>query len=183
MSMVCSFQERASGLDHQDPAPQVPSPEQVRSLAEAFRGVDHPGARHIAEARPIELRPLEGNLFVDAGAERVASNHVWMRAVDRLPDDPLLHAAVLAYASDYTLLESVLRRHGLVWTDRRLRVASLDHSMWFHREARADDWLLYAQESPSAISGRGLAIGHMFSREGVLVATTAQEGMVRLKQP
>jgi acyl-CoA thioesterase-2 len=182
MSMVCSFQERASGLDHQDPAPQVPSPEEVRSLAEAFRGVDHPGARHIAEARPIELRPLEGNLFVEAGPERVASNHVWMRAVDRLPDDPLLHAAVLAYASDYTLLESVLRRHGLVWTDRRLRVASLDHSMWFHREARADDWLLYAQESPSAISGRGLAIGHMFSREGVLVATTAQEGMVRLKQ-
>jgi acyl-CoA thioesterase-2 len=182
MSMVCSFQERAGGLDHQDPAPEVPSPEEVRSLADAFRGVDHPGARHIADSRPIELRPIEGNLFVEAGSEKVASNHVWMRAVDRLPDDPLLHAAVLAYASDYSLLEPVLRRHGLVWTDPRLRVASLDHSMWFHREARADDWLLYAQESPSAISGRGLAIGHMFSREGVLVATTAQEGMVRVKE-
>jgi acyl-CoA thioesterase-2 len=182
MSMVCSFQERAGGLDHQEPAPQVPSPEDLLSLADAFRGVDHPGARHIADSRPIELRPVEGNLFVDAGPEQVASNHVWMRAVDRLPDDPLLHAAVLAYASDYSLLEPVLRRHGLVWTDPRLRVASLDHSMWFHREARADDWLLYAQESPSAISGRGLAIGHMFSREGVLVATTAQEGMIRVKQ-
>ncbi|TQM58596.1 acyl-CoA thioesterase [Humibacillus xanthopallidus] len=182
MSMVCSFQERAGGLDHQDPAPEVPSPEDVRSLADSFRGVDHPGARHIADSRPIELRPVEGNLFVDAGREQVAKNHVWMRAVDRLPDDPLLHAAVLAYASDYSLLEPVLRRHGLVWTDRRLRVASLDHSMWFHRDARADEWLLYAQESPSAISGRGLAIGHMFSREGVLVATTAQEGMVRVKQ-
>jgi acyl-CoA thioesterase II len=181
MSMVCSFQERAGGLDHQDPAPDVPSPEQVRSLADAFRGVDHPGARHIADARPIELRPVEGNLFVDAGPQQVARNHVWMRALDRLPDDPLLHAAVLAYASDYSLLEPVLRRHGLVWTDPRLRVASLDHSMWFHRDARADEWLLYAQESPSAVSGRGLAIGHMFSREGVLVATTAQEGMVRLK--
>ncbi len=88
-----------------------------------------------------------------------------MRAVDRLPDDPLLHAAVLAYASDYSLLEPVLRRHGLVWTDPRLRVASLDHSMWFHRDARADDWVLYAQESPSAISGRGLAIGqHVLPR-------------------
>jgi len=182
MSMVCSFQERAGGLDHQDPAPQVPSPEDLRSLADAFRGVDHPGARHIADSRPIELRPVEGNLFVDPGPEQVASNHVWMRAVDHLPDDPLLHAAVLAYASDYSLLEPVLRRHGLVWTDRRLRVASLDHSMWFHRDARADEWLLYAQESPSAISGRGLAIGQMFSREGVLVATTAQEGMVRVKE-
>ena len=182
MSMVCSFQERAGGLDHQEPAPHVPSPEDLRSLADEFRGVDHPGARHIAESRPIELRPVEGNLFLDAGADQVASNHVWMRAVDHLPDDSLLHAAVLAYASDYSLLEPVLRRHGLVWTDPRLRVASLDHSMWFHRDARADDWVLYAQESPSAISGRGLAIGHMFSRDGVLVATTAQEGMIRVKQ-
>jgi acyl-CoA thioesterase II len=182
MSMVCSFQERAGGLDHQDSAPQVPAPEGLRSLADEFRGVDHPGARHIAESRPIELRPVEGNLFLDAGAAQVATNHVWMRAVERLPDDPLLHAAVLAYASDYSLLEPVLRRHGLVWTDPRLRVASLDHSMWFHRDARADDWVLYAQESPSAISGRGLAIGSMFSRDGLLVATTAQEGMIRVKQ-
>ena len=182
MSMVCSFQERAGGLDHQDSAPRVPAPEELRSLADEFRGVDHPGARHIADSRPIELRPVEGNLFLDAGAAQVATNHVWMRAVERLPDDPLLHAAVLAYASDYSLLEPVLRRHGLVWTDPRLRVASLDHSMWFHRDARADDWVLYAQESPSAISGRGLAIGSMFSRDGRLVATTAQEGMIRVKQ-
>jgi len=181
MSMVCSFQERAAGLDHQDTPPSVPPPEELRSLAETFRGVDHPGARHIADARPIELRPVEGNLFLDPGTEQVARNHVWMRAIDRLPDDPLLHAAVLAYASDYSLLEPVLRRHGLTWNDRRLRVASLDHSMWFHRGARADEWLLYAQQSPSAISGRGLAIGEIFSRDGVLVASTAQEGMVRVK--
>ena len=182
MSMVCSFQERASGLDHHDTPPSVPPPEELRSLAETFRGVDHPGARHIADARPVELRPVEGNLFLDPGTEQVASNHVWMRAIARLPDDPLLHAAVLAYASDYSLLEPVLRRHGLTWNDPRLRVASLDHSMWFHREARADDWLLYAQQSPSAISGRGLAIGQIFSRDGVLVASTAQEGMVRVKE-
>jgi acyl-CoA thioesterase-2 len=182
MSMTCSFQERAGGLDHQDPMPQVQGPEGLASLADAFRGVDHPGARHIAEARPIELRPVESNMFLDAGPEQVATNHVWMRAVERLPDDPLLHAAVLAYSSDYSLLEPVLRRHGLVWTDRRLRVASLDHSMWFHRDVRADEWLLYAQQSPSAVSGRGLSIGEIFSQDGTLVATTAQEGMVRVKQ-
>ena len=182
MSMTCSFQERAGGLDHQDPMPQVNGPEGLASLADAFRGVDHPGARHIAEARPIELRPVESNMFLDAGPEQVATNHVWMRAVERLPDDPLLHAAVLAYSSDYSLLEPVLRRHGLVWTDRRLRVASLDHSMWFHRDVRADEWLLYAQQSPSAVSGRGLSIGEIFSEDGTLVATTAQEGMVRVKQ-
>ncbi|WP_344950105.1 acyl-CoA thioesterase II [Terrabacter ginsenosidimutans] len=182
MSMTCSFQERAGGLDHQDPMPQVQGPEELASLADAFRGVDHPGARHIAEARPIELRPVESNMFLDAGPEQVATNHVWMRAVERLPDDPLLHAAVLAYSSDYSLLEPVLRRHGLVWTDRRLRVASLDHSMWFHRDVRADEWLLYAQQSPSAVSGRGLSIGEIFSQDGTLVATTAQEGMVRVKQ-
>ena len=183
MSMVCSFQERAEGLDHQNPMPQVAGPDGLTSLAEAFRGVDHPGARHIAESRPIELRPVESNMFVDAGPEQVATNHVWMRAVGRLPDDPLLHAAVLAYSSDYSLLEPVLRRHGLVWSDRRLRVASLDHSMWFHRDVRVDDWLLYAQQSPSAVSGRGLSIGEIFSQDGTLVATTAQEGMVRVKQP
>jgi len=182
MSMTCSFQERAGGLDHQDPMPQVAGPDGLTSLAEAFRGVDHPGARHLAEARPIELRPVESNMFLDAGPEQVATNHVWMRAIGRLPDDPLLHAAVLAYSSDYSLLEPVLRRHGLVWTDRRLRVASLDHSMWFHRDARADDWLLYAQASPSAISGRGLSIGQIYAQDGALVATTAQEGMVRLKE-
>lgn len=182
MSMTCSFQERAGGLDHQDPMPQVAGPEGLTSLAEAFRGIDHPGARHLAEARPIELRPVESNMFLDAGAEQVATNHVWMRAIGRLPDDPLLHAAVLAYSSDYSLLEPVLRRHGLVWTDRRLRVASLDHSMWFHRDARADDWLLYAQASPSAISGRGLSIGQIYAQDGALVATTAQEGMVRVKE-
>jgi acyl-CoA thioesterase-2 len=182
MSMTCSFQERAGGLDHQDPMPEVAGPDGLPSLADVFRGVDHPGARHIAESRPIEMRPVESNMFVDPGEQQVATNHVWMRAIDRLPDDPLLHAAVLAYSSDYSLLEPVLRRHGMVWTDPRLRVASLDHSMWFHRDARADEWLLYAQQSPSAISGRGLAIGEMYTQDGTLVATTAQEGMVRVKE-
>ena len=99
-----------------------------------------------------------------------------------MPDDPLVHAAVLAYCSDYSLLEPVLRRHGIAWSDRRLRAASLDHAMWFHRPARVDDWTLFTQTSPSASSGRGLAAGRMFSADGQLIASVAQEGMVRIKE-
>jgi acyl-CoA thioesterase-2 len=132
--------------------------------------------------RPIELRHVQGNLFIAPGGEKVAEQQVWMRAAGPLPDDPLIHAAVLAYASDYTLLEPVLRKHGLAWTDPRLRPASLDHAMWFHRPVRADEWILYDEESPSASGGRGLGIGRMFAQDGTLVATVAQEGMVRVKQ-
>jgi acyl-CoA thioesterase-2 len=181
LSMITSFQESADGLDHQDPMPEVPGPDDLASLSEQFDGIDHPGARHLVN-RPIELRHAEGNLFVAAGAELEAHQSVWMKAIGTLPDDPLIHAAVLAYASDYTLLEPVLRRHGLTWTDPRLRPASLDHAMWFHRPVQADQWILYDQESPSASGGRGLGLGRMFAADGTLVATVAQEGMLRLKQ-
>src|SRR5690606_6562294 len=96
------------------------------------------------------------------------------------PDDPSLHRAALAYASDYPLLESILRRHGLAWVTPNLKIASLDHAMWWHRPARADEWLLYVQESPSASGGRGLAQGRFYTRDGSLVAGVAQEGMVRV---
>ena len=105
-----------------------------------------------------------------------------MKTITQLPEDPLIHAAVMAYASDYTLLESVLRKHGLVWSDPRLRAASLDHSMWFHRPGRIDEWLLYQQESPSASGGRGLGMGRLYGIDGTLLCTVAQEGMLRLKQ-
>ena len=180
LSMITSFQEASGGLDHQDPMPVVPGPDELRSLAEEFGGIDHPGARHLVK-RPIEHRHVENNLFVAPGPELTAHQSVWMRALGRLPDDPLIHAAVLAYASDYTLLEPVIRKHGLTWTDRRLRPASLDHAMWFHRPVHADEWILYTQESPSASGGRGLGIGRMFAADGTLVATVAQEGMVRVK--
>ncbi|WP_270887582.1 acyl-CoA thioesterase [Pedococcus sp. 5OH_020] len=180
LSMITSFQEVAGGLDHQDPMPVVPGPSELPSLQDLFGGVDHPGARHVLN-RPVEHRHVEGNIFSAPGPELTSRQSVWLKAVGALPDDPLVHAAVLAYSSDYTLLEAVLRRHGLAWTDRRLRPASLDHAMWFHRPVRADDWLLYTQESPSASGGRGLALGRMFSADGTLVATVAQEGMVRVK--
>ena len=188
LSMIASFQSPAGGLDHQDAMPDVPGPGGLPGLGDLFGGFDHPGARHLAQ-RPIEQRHVEGNLYApDAErgrihqAPRVAVQHVWMRARAPLPDDPLIHAAVLAYASDYSLLEPVIRRHGLTWRDPRLRPASLDHAMWFHRAARLDEWMLYSQESPSAQGGRGLGIGRMFTADGSLAATVAQEGMVRLKE-
>lgn len=180
MSFTASFQERAPGLEHQLPMPQLPGPDGLRSLAELIASSDHPAAKHIATERPIEQRPIDGTTFLAPAPDAAPEQQVWMRAVGPLPDDELIHAAVLAYASDYSLLDPVLRGHGLRWSDPRLRVASLDHSMWFHRTVRADEWFLYAQESPSSSSGRGLGIGQMF-QDGRLVATTAQEGMVRVK--
>jgi acyl-CoA thioesterase-2 len=103
-----------------------------------------------------------------------------MKAIGSLPDDPNLHRAALAYASDYTILESILRGHGIPWSEPGLRVASLDHAMWWHRFARVDEWLLFVQESPNAIGGRGLASGRIFRRDGTLVASVMQEGMVRV---
>lgn len=181
LSMSCSFQEDAGGLDHQDEMPQVPGPEGLKSLADVFGAFDHPGAKHLAEGRAIEQRHVEGEIFLAPGEEQVAEQNVWIRAIGRLPDDPLLHAAVLAYASDYALLEPVLRRHGRQWIGGGLNVASLDHAMWFHRPARADEWVLYSQESPSAQGGRGLGLGRMFTESGTLVATVAQEGMLRVR--
>ena len=181
LSMITSFQEAAGGLDHQETMPQVPGPETLPPLSDLYGGVDHPAARHLLR-RPIELRHVEGDVFAEPGPEQSAHQSVWLKAIGDLPDDPLVHAAVLAYASDYTLLEPVIRRHGLAWSDRRLRPASLDHAMWFHRPAQVDDWILYTQESPSASGGRGLGLGRMFGADGTLVATVAQEGMVRVKE-
>ncbi|MGB3827362.1 MAG: acyl-CoA thioesterase II [Ornithinimicrobium sp.] len=179
LSMITSFQDEAEGLDHQNEMPQVPSPDGLPSDAEILSGIDHPSARQLAR-RAVEIKHVEGPLFLEAG-EQTAQQHVWFRVPRTLPEDPLLHAAVLAYASDFSLLEPILRRHGLVWGDPRLRPASLDHAMWFHRTPRADGWILYRQASPSAQNGRGLGHGLMFAQDGTLMASVAQEGMVRLK--
>ena len=182
LSMIASFQAEAGGLDHQDQMPAAPDPEMLQSVEQTLGSVDHPAAQFFAYQRPIDLRHVEGHLYLKPGAQRAAQQSVWLKAIGTLPDDPLLHAAVLAYASDYSLLESVLRRHGLAWSDRRLRPASLDHAMWFHRPGRADEWTLYTQQSPSASSGRGLATGRMFAPDGTLIASVAQEGMLRVKE-
>lgn len=180
LSLTASFQELAEGMEHDLPMPQVPGPEGLRSDRDILGKIDHPVAQHQARARALDLRHVE-RLLLGPAEPGPGDQSVWMRVERDLPEDDLLHAAVLAYASDYVLLEPVLRRHGVGWGDPRLRPASLDHAMWFHRPARADQWMLYTQSSPSARSGRGLGLGHMFAADGRLLATVAQEGMVRLK--
>jgi len=181
LSMIASFQTDAGGLDHQDPMPASPDPESLQTVAEVFAGVDSPATTFWSQAKAIDLRHVEGAIYVRPGGQHEARQRVWLKAIGKMPDDPLVNAAMLAYCSDYSLLEPVLRRHGIAWSDGRLRVASLDHSMWFHRPGRADDWTLFTQSSPSASSGRGLAAGRMFNADGLLLATIAQEGMIRLK--
>ena len=178
LSMIASFQDHSPGFDHQDTMPDVPGPEDLPTTADLLGHIDNPVARYWARARPIDLRHVQAPIYLQPADEHVARQDIWMRTVAPLPDDPLLHQAVLGYASDYTLLESVLRRHGASWAAPGFKVASLDHAMWWHRPARADEWLLYAQASPSASGGRGLGVGRIFSRDGQLVATVGQEGML-----
>ncbi|SOC52597.1 acyl-CoA thioesterase [Ornithinimicrobium cerasi] len=180
LSLITSFQEESGGLEHHLDMPDVPGPEELRSDREILEQIDHPVARHFARYRAVDLRHTE-RLLLGPAEPGPAAQSVWMRVEKDLPDDDLLHAAILAYASDYVLLEPVLRTHGVGWGDPRLRAASLDHAMWFHRPARVDEWVLYTQSSPSAQSGRGLGLGHMFAADGTLLATVGQEGMVRLK--
>lgn len=181
LSMIASFQEEQPGLEHQEPMPEgLPEPESLPSAAEALHGVDHPVAKHWATSRAFDLRHVEQPIYFTADGERTARQAVWLRAIGTLPDDPIVHRAALAYASDYAILEPILRRHGLPWGTPGLKMASLDHAMWWHRDGRADEWVLYTQDSPSASSGRGLSLGRIFDRSGRLLATVAQEGMVRV---
>ncbi|MDQ1536953.1 MAG: acyl-CoA thioesterase [Actinomycetota bacterium] len=181
LSMIASFQTAADGLDHQDAMPAAADPATLPTVAEEFAEIKDRAASFWTKARAIDLRHVEGAIYIHPGRQHAARQSVWLKATGQMPDDPLLHAAVLAYTSDYSVLEPVLRRHGLAWSDARLRAASLDHAMWFHRPGRADDWTLYTQSSPSASNGRGLAAGRMFNSDGALIASVAQEGMLRLK--
>lgn len=181
LSMIASFQLTDDGVDHQSAMPAgVPDPESLPSTADLLSKYDHPVARHLAFERPFDVRHVDPALYVSASGERTATNAVWMKTFGPLPDDEFLHRAALAFASDYTILEPVLRRHGLSWMTPGLSVASLDHAMWWHRPARVDEWLLYVQESPSAQGARGLSTGKIFNRQGLHVASVAQEGMVRV---
>jgi acyl-CoA thioesterase-2 len=179
LSMIASFQLPADGLEHQAPMPTVPPPEALPSLEERFAGRADATMLQRLRRRPIDLRHVEQPIHLDP-AEPAPRQSVWIRASARLPDDPRLHQAVLAYASDLTLLEPTLRAHGRSWSQPGLRAASLDHAMWWHRPGRADEWLLYVAESPSASGARGLNLGRIYTRDGVLVASTAQEGLLRM---
>lgn len=181
LSMIASFQDEDAGVDHQVEMPtDLPGPDEVASVEEILRDIDHPVARFWATERPFDMRHIPSPIYLTVEGAHVAHQAVWIKCVGTLPDDPNLHRAALAYASDYSILEPVLRRHGVPWSLRGLKVASLDHAMWWHRFGRVDEWLLYVQESPTAIGGRGLSLGRIYSRDGRLLASVAQEGMVRL---
>ena len=182
-SIMVSFHAQEQGaFDHQEKMPDVPPPEKLTaeevSKQPMFREMPDFIRRYYESDRPIELRPCElGRYFgqkIDDG--RI---HVWIRTAAKLPDDPALHMCALAYASDFSLLDAVMARYGRTLFDKRMMPASLDHAMWFHRPFRADEWLLYAQDLPSAQDGRGLTRGLIFKPDGTLVASVAQEGSVR----
>ncbi|MGP3536516.1 acyl-CoA thioesterase [Microbacterium sp. RD1] len=178
-SMIASFQDDDGGLDHAEPMPDVPAPEDIPDL-EMGAAAQHPMTQRLFADRPVDLRHIPSPLYERVEGESVPRQAVWMRARSAMPDDLLLHRAALAYLSDLTIQESILRAHGVAWSHPGLKVASLDHAMWWHRDARVDEWLLYVQESPSARGGRGLATGRIYSRDGVLAASVAQEIMVRV---
>jgi acyl-CoA thioesterase-2 len=181
LSMIASFQTEDEGLDHQIEMPDdIPAPESLPSTAEVLDGVDHPVAKFWAEGRPFDMRHVTSPIYLGVDGPLVPHQAIWITAIGRLPDDPNLHRAALAYVSDYSILEPIQRRHGISWATPGIRVASLDHAMWWHRFARVDEWLLYVQESPSSSGGRGLSLGRIYTRDGLLVASVAQEGMVRV---
>lgn len=182
-SMIASFQEEDPGLEHQDDFPSgIPDPESLPSAADLIGDNPHPVAQYWAKARPFDMRHVDSPIYFSVEGNPVAHQAVWLRALGPMPDDQSLHTAALAYASDYSILESIYRRHSIAWSHPGLKSASLDHAMWFHRPAKVDQWMLYVQESPSAQGGRGLALGRIFNSRGELLATVAQEGMVRVPE-
>ena len=183
-SMSVSFHVEEEGFDHQFDMADVPDPEELPGLSELKKDrIKHfPNVikTYFERERPIEIRPVDLTRFLEP-ERREPVQHVWMRAAGTLPDDPALHQAALSYASDFTLLDTALIAHGRVLYDPALMLASLDHAMWFHRSFRADEWMLYTQDSPATHGARGFCRGSIYTRAGVLVASAAQEGLVREK--
>ena len=185
---LASFHAPELGFDHAAGMPPVPPPEDLPEDIELVGrfGDRLPGIvrRQLEIARPIELRPVDTDRVLRAGTAgpHPVRQAVWMRARSALPDDDAVHRAVLAYASDMTLLDTALIAHGTSVFDAGLQVASLDHALWFHRPCRADDWLLYSEDTPSSFGSRGFTRGQIFTRSGTLVASVAQEGLMRRRR-
>ena len=184
-TLMVSFHNDEEGLTHQAPMPQVPPPEDLPSEAQIKATIlpTMPEAvrRYYESERPIELRPVQYDRYLGKKYEDGKFN-VWIRATGKLPDDPAIHQCVLAYASDMSLLDAALAPHGRSLFENDFMGASLDHALWLHRPFRADDWLLYAQESPNLLGSRGFSRGLIFRRDGALVASVAQEGLVRIRR-
>ncbi|MDQ6935759.1 MAG: acyl-CoA thioesterase II, partial [Actinomycetota bacterium] len=181
--LTASFQVAEKGLEHQDALPDVPAPEDCLDLSEAVRRAGRDSEEWQREWAALEVRyagdSRPGGRLEDPAFP--ARARLWIRINGELPDDPLQHTAAFTYASDMTLLAATLVPHNLLISSDELQAASLDHSVWFHRPFRADRWWLYDQASPSASGGRGLAIARVFTQDGRLVASVAQEGLIRVR--
>jgi acyl-CoA thioesterase-2 len=180
-NLAASFQVPEEGLEHQDPMPEVVGPDTLPDFKERLAPYKETLGDWYNWPRPIDTRHVDW-----APPDRTHAlpplQRVWLRADGQLPDDPVLHACVLTYASDMTLLDTTLLPHPGHWQDPSLFMASLDHAMWFHRPFRADEWLLYSQDTPSASAGRGLGRGLIFTADGKLAVTVVQEGLIRVPQ-
>jgi len=185
-NLAASFQHPEDGLEHQDPMPEAPSPEALADESEIRRAVLEalpPKMREMARRpRPIEMRPVDPQGFM-AQRPSSAEQLVWMRAGAPIGEAPVFNQAVLAYASDMSFLSTSMRPHGMGWQTPGLQSASIDHAIWFHRPCNFNDWHLYVQRSPSASGSRGFNVGSIYSRDGRLVASAVQEGLIRYRPP
>lgn len=185
LNMAASFQTPEAGMHHQEAMPEVPSPEALQSehdlSEEAADAIPERFRKHLLRVRPIEVRPVDARSWFRP-EQREPRQQSWFRICAPVGDDPALHRAILAYASDMTLLGTALLPHGVNWTTDKLQTASLDHAIWLHEPFRADEWLLYTCDSPWSGHARGFNRGQIFTRDGRLVASTAQEGLMRVRE-
>ena len=183
--MGASFHKNETGLSHQDNMPDVPAPEELMSARDMVLGMIDKLPKNMQKywtrEQPIDMRPVDVSRYFSR-EHRVPEQSIWIKFCSDLPDDPVIHRCVLAYASDFTLLDTALIAHGKLLFDSDIQLASLDHAIWFHRSFRADEWLLYVQDSPSSDGARGFCQGRVFTRDGTLVASTTQEGLMRLRR-
>lgn len=184
-NLAASFQIEEPGFEHQEPMPEAPPPESLKTdqqrFIEAAGRLPKFAIERATAERPIEIRVASEDDDLFDPPKRPARRMVWLKAIDKLPDNPALHAYLLAYASDFSFVTTSLLPHGVTWLTPKMQIASIDHVMWFHQPSalRVDDWLLYVMDSPVAHGSRGLARGLIFTKSGALVASTAQEGLIR----
>ncbi|WP_291884046.1 acyl-CoA thioesterase II [Maricaulis sp.] len=184
LNMTASFQRKEKGLEHQVEMPDVPAPDDLPSEAEIFQRykdeIPEPLYKFLTRSRPIEIRPVEIWNPVNPD-KRAPVRNLWIRACGPIGENQLMHRAVLAFASDMGLLSTCMQPHGVSWMTRKMQSASLDHALWFHDDVRMDDWLLYATDAPWSGGARGFNRGQIFTRDGKLVASAAQEGLIRVR--
>ena len=180
--LSASFQPDEPGPEHHAPMPDVPEPESLRTQEEWMEEVTShlptEVRQHFTRERPFDMRAVDPHDPLKA-ERRPARQQIWIRARGAMPDDPMYHQCTVAYVSDMTLIDTAVMPHGIAWADDGHQMASLDHAMWFHRPFRADEWLLFEQESPNAYGARGFTMGHLYTRDGDLAVSVVQEGLVR----